>query len=138
MLTFGVISWLSKKQQVVTLSITEAKFITTSYACQVIWLKRILEMLHQFLLEHTQIYCDNSSIIKLFRNPVLHRRNKHIDVRYHFLCDLVKDRIIELIFCQSEEQVAYILTKPLKFGTFLKLRDLLGVCFETYLNWCYK
>lgn len=135
MLGSGAVSWSSKKQQVVTLSTTEAEFIAAaSCACQAIWLKRILEMLHQTQLEPTQIYCDNSSTIKLSKNPVLHGRSKHIDVRYHFLRDLVKDGIIELIFCRSEEQVADVLTKPLKLGAFLKLRDLLGVCSETYLN----
>lgn len=76
----------------------------------------------------TQIFCDNNSAIKLSKNPVLHGRCKHIDVRYHFLRDLTKDEVIDLIFCRSEDQVADIFTKPLKLAGFLKLRKLLGVC----------
>ena len=47
----------------------------------------------------TTIMCDNSSTIKLSRNQVMHGRSKHIDVRFHFLRDLTKDGIVELIHC---------------------------------------
>ena len=70
----------------------------------------------------------SSSTIKLSKNPVLHGRSKHIDVKYHFLRNLSNDGIINLIFCRSEDQVADILTKPLKAPLFKKLRKLLGVC----------
>jgi hypothetical protein len=59
---------------------------------------------------------------------VLYGRSKHIDVKYHFLRDLAKDEVINLIFCRSEDQVADIFTKPLKTPLFHKLRELLGVC----------
>ena len=64
----------------------------------------------------------------LSKNPVLHGRSKHIDVKYHFLRDLTKDGIVDLIYCKSEDQVADIFTKPLKLAAFQKLRSLLGVC----------
>ncbi|MCI18078.1 hypothetical protein A2U01_0039229, partial [Trifolium medium] len=57
----------------------------------------------------------------------MHGRCKHIDVRYHFLRDLTKDNIIELVHCRSEEQLADILTKPLKLDTFCRLREGLGM-----------
>ncbi|KAJ8617132.1 hypothetical protein MRB53_013318 [Persea americana] len=82
MMGSGAISWASKKQQVVSLSTTEAEFIAAaSSACQAIWLRRILEELHFYQHGPTVIHCDNSSTIKLSRNPVLHGRSKHIDVR---------------------------------------------------------
>lgn len=86
MMGSGAISWSSKKQSIVTLSSTEAEFIAaTTCACQAIWLQRILEELH-FKQNHSiVIYCDNNSAIKLSKNPVLHGRSKHIDVKYHFL-----------------------------------------------------
>ncbi|CAL2257556.1 unnamed protein product [Prunus armeniaca] len=125
----GAISWSSKKQQIVTLSTTEAKFIVVAaYDCQAIWLRRTLEELRGLQEGPTLVYCDNNSAIKLSKNPVLHGRSKHIDVRYHFLRDLTKDETIDLIYCRSEDQVADILTKPLKLPVFSKLRKLLGVC----------
>lgn len=58
----------------------------------------------------------------------MHDRSKHIDVRFHFLGDLSRDGVIELVHCSTQEQVSDIMTKPLKVDTFLKLRKKLGVC----------
>lgn len=125
----GAISWSSKKQPVVTLSTTEAEFIAaSSCACQAIWLRRILDKLGHIQMRCTTIFCDNSSTIKLSRNPVMHGRSKHIDVRFHFLRDLSRNEVIKLVHCNSEDQLSDIMTKPLKLETFLKLRDKLGLC----------
>lgn len=129
MMGSGAVSWSSKKQQIVTLSTTEAEFVAAaSSSCQAIWLQRLLEVLHNQQQGPTLIHCDNVSAIKLSKNPVMHGKSKHIDVRYHFLRDLCKDGIIDLVFCKSEEQTADILTKPLKPAVFVKLRSQLGVC----------
>ena len=68
-------------------------------------------------------YYDNSSAIKLSKNPVLHGRSKHIDV----LEGSHEYGVINLVYCKSEDQVADIQTMPLKLATFVKLRGLLGV-----------
>ena len=122
------ISWSSRKQHVVTLSATKAEFIAAaSCACQGIWLRRVLEEVKYSQQGPIMLFCDNSSAIKLSKNPVLHGRSKHIDTRFHFLPDLTKDGTVKLVYCKSEEQIADILTKPLKVETFLKLRALLGM-----------
>ena len=116
-----------------TLSTTEAEFIAAaSSSCQAIWLRRLLEVLHNQQQGPTVIYCDNLSVIKLSKNLVLHGRSKHIDVRYHFLRDLCKDGVIDLVFCKSEDQIADILTKPLKPAVFMKLRSMLGVSWSYF------
>ena len=119
MMGTGVVSWSSKKQLIVTLSSIEAEFVAaTTCAYQAIWLKKIIKELHFKEDGPTQIYCDNGSTINLSKNPVLHGRSKHIDVKYHFLRDLTNDGVINLIYYRSEDQVIDILTKPLKFPTF--------------------
>ena len=129
MLGTGAVSWSSKKQPVVTLSSTEAEFIAAaSCACQGVWMRRIMEKLGQVQGRSTTIFCDNTSAIKLSKNPVLHGRSKHIDVRFHFLRELTRDGVIELIQCSTKEQLSDIMTKPLKVETFLKLREQLGMC----------
>ena len=129
MMNSGAVSWSSRKQQVVTLSTTEAEFIAAATsACQAIWLRRILDDLHFQQHDPTIIHCDSSSAIKLSKNPVLHGRSKHIDVRYHFLRDLSNEGTIELVYCRSEDQIADIMTKALKLDAFEKLRNLLGMC----------
>lgn len=57
----------------------------------------------------------------------MHKRTKHIDVRYHYLRDLTSQEVVKLVFCGTEEQVADIMTKPVKLETFVKLKSLLGI-----------
>jgi len=124
----GAISWISKKQHVVSLSTTEAEYIAAALcACHCVWLRRILEQLGAAERESSEIHCDNNSIIQLSKNSVFHGRCKHIGVRFHFLKDLVNDGIVKLKFCSSEEQIADIMTKPLKLEKFVKFRRMLGV-----------
>ncbi|XP_049394795.1 secreted RxLR effector protein 161-like [Solanum stenotomum] len=95
-----VVSWSSRKQKIVTLSSTEAEFVAaTTCACQAVWLRRILEELQFKQEKATTIFCYNNSAIKLSKNPVLHGRSKHIDVKYYFLRDLNNEGTIELQYC---------------------------------------
>ena len=66
----------------------------------------------------------------------MHGRSKHIAIRYHFFLDLLNDEVIELKYCSSQEQIADIMTKPLKLDAFVKLRKQLGVCeIPKVVNW---
>ncbi|PNY15934.1 hypothetical protein L195_g012642 [Trifolium pratense] len=124
MLGCGAISWSSKKQPIVTLSTTEVEYVSpAACACQGIWLENVLSYLKMKQSDCIMIYYDNSSSIKLSKNPIMHGRSKHIDVRFHFLRDLTKDESIELVHCRSEDQLADLLTKPLKLESFYKLRS---------------
>ena len=56
---------------------------------------------------------DNKSAIALAKNPVLHDRSKHIDVRYHFIRDCVEEGLVKLEYVETAPQLGDILTKPL-------------------------
>lgn len=134
-LSGAAIAWSSKRQPIVTLSTTEAEFVAaTACACQVMWLRRVFEDIGLTQEASTVIKCDNMSTIKLSRNPVMHNRSKHIHVRYYFLRDLVSDGTIELKYCNTQVQVADIMTKPLKLEQFEKLRVMLGMCEAHEVN----
>ena len=90
----GVVSWDSKKQPIVTLSSAKAKYVAaTSVACQAVWMRRVLIDLSQNHQELTTIFCDNNSTIALSKSHVFHKRTKHIDTRFHFIRELVKNKI---------------------------------------------
>jgi hypothetical protein len=128
MLGDSAISWSSKKQPIVTLSTTEAEFVAASAcACQCVWLRYVLNHMKIGSNDRTVIKCDNSSSIKLSINPIMHGRCKHIDVRFHYLRDLVKDEVIMLEYCKTRDQVADLMTKPLKLESFCKFRSKLGM-----------
>ena len=64
----------------------------------------------------------------------MHGRSKHIKVRFHFLRDLVRDEEIELVHCGTQEQIADLMTKALKFDAFEKLRKMMGMVDFTQVN----
>lgn len=104
-----------KKQPILTLSTTEAEFVAAVMcACQALWIKRILNVLGHYDGGCIDVKCDNTSTIKLSKNPVMHGYSKHIEVRNHFLRDLVNEGKLSLVHCGSRDQVADLMTKPLK------------------------
>nr|GMC79868.1 Retrovirus-related Pol polyprotein from transposon TNT 1-94 [Ipomoea batatas] len=128
-------SWSSKKQSIVALSTCEAEYVATaSSACQAIWLKNVMNQIHFPVQGPMKIYVDNVSAINLAKNPVTHGRSKHIDIRYHFLRDQVEKRIIELVYCKSEDQLADIFTKSLKHEAFDKFKKIIGVAVLQHQN----
>jgi len=81
MINNAAVNWSSKKQEIVTLSSTEAEYVAaTTSACHNVWIKEVLKQIGVEDCECVNIFCDNSSTIKLSKNPVMHRRTKHIDV----------------------------------------------------------
>ena len=124
----GAILWASKKQPIVAQSIVEAEYIATNATtCQTIWLRRILKDLNERQKNGTTIYCDNISLIALSKNRIFHQRSKHIEIGYHLIREMVENTDIKIKFCKSEQQLADIFTKPLGIGTFVHLRECLGV-----------
>ena len=75
------------------------------------------------------IFIDSTSAINLAKNPILHSRSKHIDVRFHFLRDHYQKGDVELNHVSTDNQVANILTKPLEQATYARLRGELGMCY---------
>ena len=94
----NIVAWHSKKQNCISLSTAEAEYIAAgSCYTQMLWMKHMVEDygLHQGILT---LFCDNTSAINISKNPVQHTRTKHIELRYHFIRDLVERNILELSF----------------------------------------
>jgi hypothetical protein len=123
----GSISWSSQKQRSVALSTTEAEYIAASEAAKdIIWLARLLGEI-TVLNAIPLLHIDNLSAVKLVKNPVFHRRSKHIDVRYHFVREKYEEGKLLVVHVCGERQVADVLTKPLVKDRFERLRgDIMG------------
>jgi hypothetical protein len=120
------ISWTSRKQTIVALSSTEAEYIANGEAVQeVLWVRQLLEDIHQLQNHPILLRCDNSSAIALASNDKHHQRTKHINVKHHFIRQYVENNTIQLQWVPSEQQLADILTKPLGPNIFIRLRDQL-------------
>ena len=79
--------------------------------CELVWLKKNFRELFEHVLDTTIIYCDNQSGICLSKNPVFHDCSKHIDIKYHFIWDMVQRGAIRLHHIETNEQVTNIITK---------------------------
>ena len=73
------------------------------------------------------VYCDNSSAIDISKNPVQHSKTKHIEIRYHFIKDLVERKIVCLEYIPTERQNVDIFTKSLYRSKFETLHQVIGV-----------
>ena len=130
----GPISWLSKKQAMVTLSTAEAEYVALSTAAQeAVWLRQLLKDFKVPLEQPTLIKEDNQGAMAIARNPVSHGRTKHIDIRYHFIREAIQERKIFLEYCPIEDMLADLLTKPIPKARFKKLRDEMGMGYSTLL-----
>ena len=104
---------MSKKQNSISLSTVEAKYIVVGSCCtQLLWMQKLL---HDYGIcqEHLTIYCDNTRAINISKNPVQHSRIKHIEIWHHFIRELVENGTFTLEFIHTDDQKANLFTKPL-------------------------
>ncbi|GJX08810.1 copia protein [Tanacetum coccineum] len=120
-------SWFSKKQAALAISTTEAEYVSVGKACQqALWIEQAL-IDYDIRLDDVPIMCDNKGAIDLSKNLVQHSRTKHIKIRHHFLRDNVQKGHIPIEKVSSVDNIADILTKPLKRELFNYLRLGLGM-----------
>jgi hypothetical protein len=80
----------------------------------VVWIRQLLKDLGLERTLTTTVQIDNRSAHQLAENPVHHQRSKHIDIRYHWIRDMVFSRTVQLIDVPTEDQRADFLTKALR------------------------
>nr|GEZ07327.1 retrovirus-related Pol polyprotein from transposon TNT 1-94 [Tanacetum cinerariifolium] len=91
----------------------KSEYIALSGCCaQILWIRSQLSD-YGLAFNKIPMYCDNKSAIALCWNNVQHPRSKHIDIKYHFIKEQVKNGVIELYFINTEYQLADLFTKAL-------------------------
>ena len=85
-------------------STAEAEYIEACLtSCESVWLRKLLYDLFDLQLDATCIYCDNQSCVKLLENPVFHDKSKHIEIKYHYIRDMVHRGVVKLQYVATDE-----------------------------------
>ena len=122
-----LVSWRCRKQATVALSTCEAEYMALTEAVQEAkFLKQLCVDLNVVQVSYRVVVnVDNQGAINLAKNPMYHKRSKHIQVKYHFIRDEIRSGKIELQYIPTEDNVADIFTKPVtkvkldRFKTFI-------------------
>lgn len=120
------IVWQSKRQQCVSLSTTEAEYVSAASAAkEIVWIQKLFRDCK--IDVNCMLYVDNMSALKLVKNPEFHQRSKHIDIKYHFVRDLYERGEINVKYVKSEDQIADIFTKAIAKPRYIYLSKKLGL-----------
>jgi hypothetical protein len=124
----AAIAWSAKKQATVALSTMEAEYMLLSHACtQAIWMRQLFEELSFSTDDPTLILSDNLAALALSTESQFHGRSKHIDIRHHFIRDVIEKRKVTTLYVQTNENLADAFTKALAAPQFRYLmRSILG------------
>jgi histone deacetylase 1/2 len=123
----NLISWSARKQATVSRSSTEAEYKAIADATtELIWVEALLKELGIKLRQRPCLWCDNLGATYLSANPVFHARTKHIEIDFHFVRERVANKMLDVRFISSKDQLADGFTKALP----IKLLD----AFRTNLN----
>jgi hypothetical protein len=132
----NLVTWRSKKQNVVARSSAESEFRSMAMGvCELLWLKIILDDLKIKWTGPMKLYCDNKSAISIAHNPVQHDRTKHIEVDRHFIKEKLDNGLICTPFISSKDQLADILTKGLPSVVFQNIVGKLGTDGNQSKQW---
>ncbi|KAG9086902.1 hypothetical protein FRC06_002821, partial [Ceratobasidium sp. 370] len=133
----AAVSWSAKKQTTVALSTMEAEYMALSHACtQALWFRQFFEELYYDADAPTLILSDNLAALTLSVESQYHGRSKHIDIRHHFMRDIIHERKVSTLYVPSKENLADAFTKALpapQFSYLIKpiMGESLNVITET-------
>ena len=122
----AAVAWLSRTQRCVTASSSEAKHVSIGdITREIMFVRQVLEYLRpDERFPAVTVYEDNDGAIQLAQNPLSSGRTKHIDVRHHFIRDLVKEGKMAIKHVESAKQRADCLTKALGGEPFMEHRNV--------------
>ncbi|KAJ1600143.1 hypothetical protein NDA14_002331 [Ustilago hordei] len=107
------VAWKSVTQKCVSLSAVEAEFIAATEAtCEVLFLKQLLRSIGIATGTPT-VYSDNTGCIQVSKDPAQHWKLKHIDTKYHFVCNNVQEGRVQIKYVDTTRNLADVLTKPI-------------------------
>lgn len=125
----GIFSWTSHTQKTIAHSSTEAEYMALSDCSrQVVWVRNLLEELG-YKLNAIPIAGDNQGSIFMASNPVTSKHSQHIDIRYHYIHEVVERGLVDVLFIDGANNPADLFTKNLGCIKFEQFRSQLGLEF---------
>ena len=127
---FGnLVMWKSKVQPITAASTHEAELIALSFcADEGLWMRNLLNEVGITQSTPTPILCDNQSTVFTSHNPVINPGSKHLDIRYFRVRQHINARLLDVVHCRTNENVADFFTKSLAFPQFDHFRNILMNC----------
>ena len=124
----GAVSWSSKCQGTVALSTIEAEYVSMSRcAQQVVWMHSWLDEVAIEYSTLSLIKGDNHGAIALSKNTKDHGKVKHIDIRHHYIRELLESGAITIKQVTSSDNLADLFTKPLARNHHHRLLSTLNI-----------
>lgn len=120
----NIVSWFSRKQNCVALSTAEAEYVAAAVsACDLLNIKGLCKDFNLRDSAETKyvLYMDNKSAIEMTKTFENSKRAKHIDIRLHFIKDLIEKKEFKIEYVSSQNNLADIFTKSLSKEVFVKL-----------------
>ncbi|PKI68086.1 hypothetical protein CRG98_011682 [Punica granatum] len=123
----GAISWQSMLQKCIALSTMEAKYIVVTEGCkEMLWLQKFLQEL-SLKQERYVLHCDSQSAIHLYKNLTFHSRSKPIDIKFHWIRDMLESKLAKPDKVHTDENGADMMTKSLAKEKLHVCRNITGM-----------
>jgi hypothetical protein len=119
---------LLKRQELVTLSTTEAEYVVQTHAAkEALWISMFRSEVFGISQTLITLHTNNQGAIALAKDNCFHARTKHIDIQYHFIRELIEQKKVKIIYIPSADNISDILTKALPSPQFKHLASQLGL-----------
>jgi histone deacetylase 1/2 len=110
----NLISWSARKQPTVSRSSTEVEYKALANAtAELMWVHKLLQELGVPHSPVARLWCDNLGAKYLSANLVFHARTKHIEIDFHFVRERVAQKLLDVRFISTNDQLADGFTKPI-------------------------
>ena len=94
---------------------------------EAVFLQRFVKELGFEDLSHIVIYGDNLGAVKLAGNPIFHQRSKHIDIKYHYVRDALRNEDLRIEHISTTDMAADVLTKGLPRKKHINCLNKIGM-----------